>query len=84
MIERETVARRIEAWLRHVITLDELVDWAERALMDEEFPEGDAVLPVVVARLGTADIREFGLTWDDCENLLAQLGYTAHVDISAA
>ena len=36
-----------------------------------------------VARIGFADIRAFGLTWDDCEQLLAQLGYSARVSIVA-
>jgi hypothetical protein len=34
--------------------------------------------------LGVADVRAFGLTWEDCEQLLRQLGYTARVDIIAA
>jgi hypothetical protein len=31
-----------------------------------------------------ADVRAFGLTWEDCEQLLRQLAYTALVDIVAA
>jgi hypothetical protein len=31
----------------------------------------------VVARIGVADVRAFGLTWEDCEQLLSQLGYSA-------
>ena len=30
-----------------------------------------------------ADVRAFGLTWDDCEHLLKQLGYAAQVHIVA-
>ena len=37
----------------------------------------------VVARLGVADVRAFGLTWEDCEQLLKQLGYSAHIHIEA-
>jgi hypothetical protein len=29
-------------------------------------------------------VRNFGLTWEDCEQLLKRLGYVARVDISAA
>jgi hypothetical protein len=36
----------------------------------------------IVARLGVADVREFGLSWEDCEQLLKRLGYTAHLDIT--
>ncbi len=50
--------------------------------MDGEFDP--AHLPTicdVVARIGVADVRAFGLTWEDCEQLLFQLGYSAQVSI---
>jgi hypothetical protein len=63
----------------------ELVNWAEDAMMDGEFDEHEAAaIANVVSRLGVADVRAFGLTWEDCEQLLRQLGYTARVDIVAA
>ena len=37
-----------------------------------------------VARPGVAAVRAFGLNWEDCERLLHDLGYTAHIDIVAA
>jgi hypothetical protein len=37
-----------------------------------------------VARLGVADVRAFGLTWEDCEELLAQLGFSARIEIITA
>ena len=84
MITREAVAGAIGAWLRHELSLDELVDWAEMALQDEDFdPSATAELSEVVARLGVADVRAFGLTWEDCESLLQRLGYKAHVEITA-
>ena len=85
MITKADVADRIAAYLHHRITLGELVDWAERALMDADFAEEDAaVISAVVARLGVADVRAFGLAWDDCEELLRQLGFSARVKISAS
>lgn len=84
MITRQMVADRIGDWLRHDISLEQLVDWAESALQDAEFEaEGGTDLAEVVGRLGLADVRAFGLTWDDCEQLLRQLGYKAHVEITA-
>lgn len=35
-------------------------------------------------RLGLADVREFGLAWEDYEDLLESLGYTARVEIKAS
>ena len=85
IITRKIVADRLAAYLRHEITLAELVDWAENALMNGEFEERDAAaIADVVARLGVADVRAFGLTWSDCEELLRQLGYHARIEILTA
>lgn len=82
IITKQTVADRIAAYLQHRINLAELVDWAENALMDSEFDGTDAAaISAVVSRLGVADVRAFGLTWDDCEDLLGQLGFSARIEI---
>lgn len=84
-ITKQTVADKIAAYLRHDISLAELVSWAEEAMMEAEFAEQDAgVISDAVARIGVADVRAFGLTWEDCEQLLRKLGYAARVDIVAA
>lgn len=83
-ISKKLVAEKIAAYLQHGVSLDELVDWAENAIMEEEFDENDIdVLRSVVARLGVADVRAFGLTWEDCEEALGKLGYGARVEIVA-
>ena len=83
-ITKQTVADKIAAYLHHEITLAQLVDWAEIALLDGEFAEQDVeALRFVVSRLGVADVRAFGLTWEDCENLLDRLGYRARVEVFA-
>jgi cobyrinic acid a,c-diamide synthase len=85
VITKQTVADKIAAYLRHDISLADLVTWAEEAMMVGEFTEQDAtVIADVVSRLGVADVRAFGLAWEDCEQLLRQLGYAARVDIVAA
>lgn len=85
LITKQTVAERIAAYLHHQMTLEQLVDWAEGALMDGELDQADAsVLSSVIARLGVADVRAFGLAWDDCERVLKQLGYAARIEIEAA
>lgn len=83
-ITRKTVAEKLAAHLQHELSLDNLVAWAESALMDGEFdPAHFSTIRDVVARIGVADVRAFGLTWEDCEQLLAQLGYSAQVNIVA-
>jgi hypothetical protein len=85
MITKQVVADKIAAWLRHEITQEQLVTWAEEAIYEGEFPDADAPeLAQAVGRLGLADVKEFGLAWDDCEALLRSLGFTAKVEITAA
>jgi hypothetical protein len=85
MITKQAVADKIGAYLHHEISLAELVDWAEDAIMEGEFDEHDMeALRTVVSRLGLSDVRAFGLEWSDCEELLQQLGFSARVDIVAA
>jgi hypothetical protein len=84
-ITKQTVANQIAAYLHHEITLAQLVDWAENAMMDGEFSEREmSALRSVVSRLGVADVRAFGLSWEDCEQFLHKLGYAARVDVVAA
>ena len=84
-ITKQTVADKIAAYLHHEITLAQLVDWSENVLMDGELSERDAkTLASVIARLGVADVRAFGLAWDDCEELLHKLGFSPRVEVVAA
>ena len=85
VITKQIVPEKLASYLRHDISLADLVSWAEDAMMDGEFDENDvAAIADVVSRVGVADVRAFGLTWEDCEQLLRRLGYTARVDIVAA
>ena len=84
-ITKKTVADKIAAYLHHELTLAELVDWSENVLMDGDLADGDAgIIAFVVARLGVADVRAFGLAWEDCEELLHRLGFAPRVEIVAA
>ena len=42
------------------------------------------VLSDIIGRLGLADVAEFGLRWQDCEEFLRRLGYRATVTVSTA
>ena len=84
-ITKQTVADRIAAYLHHELTLAQWVEWSERALLDGELAECEAAtLSSVIARLGVADVRAFGLTWEDCEELLRKLGFAPRVEVVAA
>jgi hypothetical protein len=39
------------------------------------------VLSAVIGRLGIADVRTFGLTWEHCEEILRQLGFSPRIEV---
>jgi len=84
LVTCESVAEKLGAYLRHDLSLAALVDWAESALMNDDFDPAHLItIRNAVARIGAADVRTFGLAWEDCEQLLSQLGYSAQVSIIA-
>ena len=73
-LTRDTVARKLAGYLRHEISLEDWVAWANTAMMEDDFEETHYdVIRDAVARLGLADVRAFGLTWEDCARILKQL-----------
>lgn len=81
-ITKQTVADKMAAYFQHEITLAQLVDWAEQVMMEGELDELDAhALSTVIARIGVADVRAFGLAWEDCEEILLKLGYSPRVEV---
>ena len=83
-ITPQTVADQLTAYLHHERSLAELVDWAEQAMLDGFWAaEHNQAIRTVVSRLGVADVKAFGLTWEECESLLAQLGYTMRIEVQA-
>jgi hypothetical protein len=84
-ITKKAVANKLAAYLRHELSLADLVAWAEHTMQEGVFAEEDAkTITPVVARLGVADVRAFGLTWEECEAMLKRLGFSARIAIVAA
>ncbi len=79
LITKEIVCDTLLAYLNYRLTLAQLVDWAETMLCEGELVGPIELLSDILARLGLADVREFGLSWDDCTALLARLGYQLQV-----
>ena len=81
-ITDQVVAEKLIAYLHHESSLSELVAWAEQAMLDGEFAdEKYETIRDIVSRLGVADVKAFGLTWEDCERFLSQLGYTVRIEV---
>jgi len=85
MLTRQIIAQKLKDYLQHNMTMAQLVDWAESAMMNEELEEEYCeLLRDILSRIGLADVRAFGLTWEDCEDFLARLGYTVRVSVDEA
>ena len=84
MVIRKNVADKLSAYLHHELKLEEWVDWAENVMMESDFEKQDyEMLRDVVSRLGLADVKAFGLTWEDCKKFLNQLGYAVRIEVVA-
>ena len=84
-ITRRIVADKIADYLHGKLSQAELVDWSEGVMVNSDFDEADTeVLAEIIGRLGLADVAEFGLRWQDCEEFLRRLGYRATVTVSTA
>ena len=60
--------------------MSELVNWSELMIMDAEIASGDEdIIMEVLAHIGMADVKQFGLYWDDCEKMMQKLGYRFQV-----
>ncbi len=84
-VTKRIAAQKIFAYLNHKLSLEKLVNWSENAIMEGNLAEKDMdVLMEVLGRLGVADVRSFGLTWEDCQSLMKQLGYSLQVEMAEA
>ena len=82
MILRHDVAQKLNDYRHHRLGLDDMVSWAESVMMEEDFdPRDFETIRDIVARMGVADVRAFGMTWEDCEDFLRRLGYEIHLDV---
>ena len=84
-ITNEKIAKKMLRYLQHKISLSELVDWAETGLMQSDFQHGnEKKIRTILAKIGLADVKEFGLNWEDCEVIMRDLGYKIKIDATAA
>lgn len=83
VVTKEVLTNAIAEYLNRRITKEGLVDWAENMICNAEFNGKDvALIREILAHLGLADVKEFGLSWDDCYRYLHELGHDIKVMIS--
>ena len=84
-ITKQLIAQQLLKYLNHQITLAQLVDWAENAILQGNVePAEPKALMQILGRIGAADVKEFGLLWEDCDSIMNQLGYDIKVDANLA
>lgn len=82
-VTRKMLVEMLLKYINRTISLSELVGWAEEMVQEADFEEGSVeLIEDIIARIGLADVREFGLTWDDCYDYLHKLGYDVKVELS--
>lgn len=81
MTTRKEIADKLLAYLKHEITLEKLTDWAEQELKNAHYDD-DKIHTIrnILAQLGLADVKSFGLEWKDCEIIMEKLGLKLEVN----
>ncbi|MFZ3092188.1 MAG: hypothetical protein WA240_16395 [Nitrospirota bacterium] len=82
LVTKKLLVEMLLKYINRTISLAELVDWAEEMVREADFEEGYLeLIGDILARIGLADVKEFGLTWDDCYDYLHKLGYDVKVEL---
>ncbi len=80
MVTCEVVRDWLLAYLNGAITQSALIEWARKAKLSAELLAADAEwVGPVLARIGVTGKGSYTLTWEDCFDLLEDLGFAARV-----
>jgi len=80
MITKQIIADKLLAYMQQRWALSHLVNWAEQSLIDSSYEDDHAhTIRNVLAQLGLADVKAFGLEWKDCEAIMKNLGFKLEV-----
>lgn len=83
IVTKKLLASMLLKYINREIDLSSLIDWAEEMIKEADLEnENFELLRDILARIGLADVREFGLSWDDCYDYLHKLGYDVKVEVS--
>ena len=82
VLTKKLLADMLIKYINREIDLSSLVNWAEDMMREADFEDSSfELIREILARIGLADVREFGLTWDDCYDYLHRLGYNIKVEL---
>jgi len=82
VLTRKLLAEMLIKYINRGIDLSGIVTWSEDMMREADFESSSfELIRDILARIGLADVREFGLTWDDCYDYLHKLGYDIKVEL---
>ncbi len=82
IVTRKILVDKLLQYINRQIDLAALVAWAEEMMQEADLEEKDlGLIRDILGRIGLADVREFGLTWDDCYDFLHRLGFDVKVEL---
>ncbi|TVL99413.1 MAG: hypothetical protein CV087_18060 [Candidatus Brocadia sp. WS118] len=85
IVTKKILADKLIKYINREKDLSSLVNWAEDMIKEGDFEdENFELLRNILARIGLANVREFGLSWDDCYDYLHKLGYDVKVEVPEA
>ena len=80
MLTKKIIVENLLAYLQHRLSSTELVNWAENKLVEGSYEDDEFhTIRNILAQLGLADVKAFGLEYQDCEAIMQKLGYTLEV-----
>jgi hypothetical protein len=81
ILTKQDVADNLLNYLQHKTSLNDLVSLAELMVMDASIKQGEEeIVMEVIGKIGVADVKQFGLYWDDCETMMHKLGYKFQIN----
>lgn len=81
IITKQELAVHLLNYLQRKLTIADLVNRAKGAFMEGDIQgEDQEVVRDVLARLGLADVKSFGLLGDECDDMMRKLGYVLKID----
>jgi len=85
MITRQQISEQLLRYMQHQISLRELVDWSEQRIVEGDFePNAEKIVREALGKLAASDSEEFGLLWEDCEEIMRKLGYIIKIKADKA
>lgn len=80
-ITKKMIADKLLAYLHHHLSLEDLTDQAEQAFVNPSYEDDNFhTIRNALSQLGAADVKSFGLGWNDCEAKMKKLGFKLEVN----